>query len=198
LQKKGLDAKKQTILYAPTFNPSSLECFPDCWPKIFSNYNILIKPHTFTYTVEQYKKQRHKLNEWSKFSNVYVAPESDLSIVPFMKTADILLSEASSTLFEFSALNKPVIVCDFFKLKWSYRGLFHYRFVKRFGKDNVLYSGIGLDVKRFSELIEAIPQQLESPEQYEISRASFTRGHVGPVDGRASKRIVQWIEAQTL
>ena len=194
-QKIGLDSNKKTILYAPTFNPSSLECFPDDWPKYFSGYNILIKPHTFTFTIDQYKKQREKLIKWAKFDNTYVASENNLSIVPFMKSADILLSEASSTLFEFVALNKPVIVCNFFKLKWSYRGPFHYRFVNRFGKDNVLYQGIGLHVNKFKELLTAIPQQLENPDQFSKNRKQYTFDHVGPTDGNASKRIVEWVES---
>lgn len=190
----GLDPAKKTVLYAPTFNPSSLECFPDDWPNLFLDYNILIKPHTFTYTIDAYKKQRSKLSKWSRFNNVFVAGEDELSIVPYMKTADILLSEASSTLFEFAALDKPVIVCNFFKLKWTYRGPFKYRFEKRFGKDNVLYEGIGLHVNRFSELLKAIPQQLGSPDEYQANRAQFTSDHVGPMDGRASARIVEYIE----
>jgi hypothetical protein len=194
LDKMGLDSNKQTILYAPTFNPSSLECFPDDWPKYFSGYNILIKPHTFTFTIEQYKKQRAKLVKWAKYKNVFVASEKDLSIVPFMKSADILLSEASSTLFEFAALGKPVIVCDFFKLKWNYKGPFHYRFVRRFGKDNVLYKGIGLHVNNFKGLIHAISQQLDHPEQFSENRKQFTLDHVGITDGKASKRIVEWLE----
>ncbi len=197
LSEKGLDVNRQTILYAPTFNPSSLECFPDNWPDLFSDYNILIKPHTFTYTIEQYAGQRKKLECWNKCSNVYVAGELELSVVPFMKTADILLSEASSSLFEFAALNKPVIICDFFKLKWSYRGPFHYRFVRRFGKDGVLYRELGLHVKSFKELFKAIPQQLANPAQYSGSRHLFTRDHVGPMDGNASVRIVRWVESQS-
>jgi hypothetical protein len=191
----GLDSNRQTILYAPTFNPSSLECFPDDWPKHFTGYNILIKPHTFTFTIEQYKKQRAKLVKWAKYENVFVASENDLSIVPFMKSADILLSEASSTLFEFAALDKPVIVCDFFKLKWTYRGPFHFRFVQRFGKDNVLYEGIGLHVKSFKDLLIAIPQQLAHPQDYVGQRSKFTHDHVGPMDGKASKRIVEYISS---
>ena len=197
LSEKGLDVNKKTILYAPTFNPSSLECFPDNWPELFTEYNILIKPHTFTYTIEQYNGQRKKLERWNRYSNVYVAGELELSLVPFMKAADILLSEASSSLFEFAALDKPVIVCDFFKLKWSYRGLFHYRFVKRFGKDGVLYKGLGLHVKRFKELLKAVPQQLANPGQYSESRHCFTRDHVGPMDGNASLRIVRWVETHS-
>jgi len=191
----GLDKSKQTILFAPTFNPSSLERFPDNWPKDFDNYNVLIKPHTFTYTREQYKNQRAKLKKWAEFKNVYVADQQDVSLLPFMHNADILLSEASSTLFEFAALGKPVIVCDFFKLKWSYRGPFKYRFNKRFGKDNVLYKDIGLHVKNYDLLLNAIPEQLSQPDIYAKNRAQYTLDHVGQTDGGASLRIVQYLES---
>ncbi|MEZ9819527.1 CDP-glycerol glycerophosphotransferase family protein [Shewanella sp. 10N.286.45.A1] len=191
----GLDPSKQTILYAPTFNPSSLECFPDNWPEDFSQYNVLIKPHSLTITRAKYKKQRTKLKKWAHFNNVYVANEQDISLLPFMKNADILLSEASSTLFEFAALNKPVIVCNFFKLKWTYRGIFKFRFEKRFGKDNVLYSGIGLHANSYSALIEAIPQQLNESQEYKENRLQYTKEHVGPTDGLASVRIVDYLQA---
>ena len=190
----GLNGEKQTILYAPTFNPSSLERFPDNWPADFSSYNILIKPHTFTYTRAQYKKQRQKLKRWAGYQNVYVADEQELSLLPFMKNADILLSEASSTLFEFAALDKPVIVCNFFKLKWSYRGPFKYRFEKRFGKDNVIYEDIGLHVNSYKELLHAIPQQLANPDEFSANRRKYTEDHVGPTDGLASQRIVDYLE----
>lgn len=191
--KLKLDRTKKTILYAPTFNPSSLECFPDNWPLQFNGYNVLIKPHTFTYMRSQYKKQRQKLSKWAKFDNVYVASEKDLSLLPFMKDADILLSEASSTLFEFSALDKPVIVCDFFKLKWSYRGPFRYRFEKRFGQDNVLYKDIGQHINSYKDLSAAIELQLSKPETYKDNRKQYTIDHVGPTDGLSSQRIVDYI-----
>ncbi len=193
-KKLGLDVYKPTILYAPTFNPSSLGCFPDDWPKDFSNYNILIKPHTFTYAIDKYASQRVKLKKWSVFPNVYVASPLELSLLPFMKSADVLLSEASSTLFEFAALDKPVIVCDFFKIKWSYRGPLRYRFEKRFGKDNVLYKDIGEHVKSYRELLLAVPNQLTNPEEYKKRRLDYTEKHVGHTDGKASQRIVTYLD----
>ncbi|RYV03670.1 CDP-glycerol--poly(glycerophosphate) glycerophosphotransferase [Shewanella sp. OPT22] len=189
----GLDKTKQTILYAPTFNPSSLECFPDDWPSEFEDYNVLIKPHSLTFMREQYKGQRKKLEKWSKFSNVYVAKMTDLNLVPFLKSADILLSEASSTLFEFTALDRPVIVCNFFKLKWSYRGPFKYRFEKRFGKDNVLYKEIGQHINHYKELKQAVTYQLSHRDEYQQQRQQYTVDHVGPIDGQSSQRIVQYL-----
>lgn len=194
LKKLAFSSTKKTILYAPTFNPSSLERFPDDWPKDFKEYNILIKPHSLTQMREKFKNQRAKLAKWSQYPNVYVAGNQDISLLPFMAKADILLSEASSTLFEFAALSKPVIVCNFFKLKWSYRGVFHYRFVKRFGKDNVLYNNIGYHVNDYKALLDAIPQQLNNPDEFESQRKVYTGDHVGPTDGQASVRIVNYLE----
>jgi hypothetical protein len=194
LQNLGLDPSKQTILYAPTFNPSSIGRFPNNWPKRFSDYNILVKPHGFTYTRQRYGAQRKKLEAWSKFSNVYVADPQEVSLLPFMKSADILLSEASSTLFEFLALERPVIVCNFYKLKWSYRGPFRYRFEKRFGKDNVIYKDIGFHANSYGELKKLIEKQLAEPGLYKEERARYRSEHVGPVDGLASVRIVDYLE----
>ena len=192
-QALGLDESKQTVLYAPTFNPSSLERFPDNWPKLFAEYNILIKPHTFTYTRQQYIGQRTKLKKWARFDNVHVAGIEAVSLLPYMKHADILLSEASSTLFEFVALDRPVIVCDFYKLKWFYRGPFRYRFDKRFSQDNVIYKDIGRHVSSFKELPAAVKDELENPERYRENRSYYTRDHVGPMDGGASVRIVDYL-----
>ncbi|MCG9697975.1 CDP-glycerol glycerophosphotransferase family protein [Shewanella sp. Isolate11] len=195
LIKLGLDPTKPTLLYAPTFNPSSLECFPDNWPADFAEFNLLIKAHSITLTREQYAKQREKLARWTTFDNVYVAGDHDLSLLPFMHNADLLISEASSTLFEFAALDKPVIVCNFFKLKWNYRGIFRYRFYKRFGKDNVLYNNIGAHINAYSELQQCVKQQLAEPQQYHKQRQQYTQDHVGPTDGKASDRIVDYLES---
>lgn len=192
----GLDPDKKTILYAPTFNPSSIERFPDKWPSDFADCNVIVKPHTFTYTRERYKGQRRKLKAWGKHSNCYVAGENDISLLPFVKTADVLLSEASSTLFEFIALDKPVIVCDFFKLKWSYRGPLKYRFTRRFAQDNVVFDDIGVHVESYKSLAGAVRHQLSHVGDFHGKRMQYIQDHIGPTDGLASKRIVDYLELQ--
>lgn len=191
----SLEPEKKTILYAPTFNPSSIEKFPDNWPADFPDYNIIIKAHSISLTRPRYKKQQRKFNLWAKYKNVYLAKDTDFSLVPFMAISDILLSEASSTLFEFAALDKPVIVCDFYQLKWTYRGILKFRFDKRFKKDNVLYENIGKHVDSYKKLLLSIPQQLDNTDEYRTQRKQYTHDHVGPIDGKASSRIVDYIES---
>lgn len=195
LSQMGLNPQLKTILYAPTFNPSSIERFPDNWPEHFCDYNIIIKAHAFTYSKKSYSGQRQKLQAWKAFDNTYVAQGDELSLLPFMVHADILLSEASSTLFEFAALNKPVVVCDFFKLKWFYRGIFKYRFERRFRKDNVLFNDIGSHVDSYKQLKQTVQQQLSKPNDYHKMRLMMTEKHVGPTDGKASERIVDYLES---
>ena len=55
LESLNLDSDKKTILYAPTFYPSSLEKFPKNFPEDFQEFNIIIKPHYFSLSKEKYR-----------------------------------------------------------------------------------------------------------------------------------------------
>lgn len=194
LETLGLDNNKPTITYAPTFYPSSLECFPKNWPNDFSGFNILIKPHYFSISKDKYQKQKQRLEHWATFDNVYLASTSDYSLVPFLATSDILISDASSALFEFAALNKPVIWCDFLKLRWSYRGIFSYRFKKRMDKDYGEYAEIAVHAKTYSELKALVAEQYSNPSMLENKRIGLSDKLAGSSDGKASIRIVEYLQ----
>jgi CDP-glycerol glycerophosphotransferase (TagB/SpsB family) len=193
LQGLGLNNNKKTLLYAPTFYPSSIECFPKNWPEQLSQYNILIKPHYFSFSKKKYQKQRELLEHWQQYDNVYLASVCDYSLVPFLATADIMISDASSALFEFAALNKPVIWCDFLKLRWSYRGLFSYRFKKRMDQDYGEYAEIAVHAKTYKQLALLIEQQAHQPNQLAPVRLAFADKLAGKLDGKASERIVDYL-----
>lgn len=189
----GLDPSKPTIAYAPTFYPSSIECFPNNWPEEFASYNILIKPHYFSVSKEKYQKQRKLLNHWATFDNVYLAKVEDYSLVPFLATADVLISDASSALFEFAALNKPVIWCDFLKLRWSYRGPLAFRFKKRMDQDYGEYADIAVHAKKYSQVKKLVDSHYQHPELLEKVRLAFSEKLAGKLDGKASERIVNYL-----
>ena len=75
--------------------------------------------------MKKYQKQRNLLQHWDTYDNVYLAKVDDYSLLPFLKSADLMISDASSAIIEFAALNKPVIWCTFLQLRWNYRGIFH-------------------------------------------------------------------------
>ncbi len=193
LKKLSLDPRKKTILYAPTFYPSSIENMHIDWPSQFSDFNIIIKPHQFSLSNPRYKKQLTRINNWREYENVYVTKDMDYSLLPFMDIADILISEASSALFEFAALNRPVIWCDFIRLRWNYRGIFKYRYHKRMDSNILRYQDIARHVKKYRNLKAAIENELEHPENFQQQRQQYSSELLGNLDGNASRRICEFL-----
>ena len=193
LAELGLDPHKKTLLYAPTFYPSSIECLPNDFPAQLQQYNIIVKPHFFSLIKKGYQKQRQRFSEWKKYPNIYIATVSEVSILPFMDCADLMFSDASSTLFEFTALNKPAIWCDFYKVRWAYRGIFKWRLKKRLDPDLEYFSKVAQQVKNTQALYQQIETQLQIPTLKENDRLQMTELLTGKVDGLSSKRIVDYI-----
>jgi CDP-glycerol glycerophosphotransferase (TagB/SpsB family) len=193
LKALGLDPDKPTLLYAPTFYPSSIECMSDRWPAEFTDFNLLVKPHFFTYTKSRYQAQRKKLEKWRGAGNVHIADVSDYNLLPFMASADLLISDASTALFEFAALDKPVVWCEFLKLRWSYRGPFRYRFRRRMDQDILRYADIAAHAQRYKDLKPIVDSELADPGRHQPQRQSYTRELMGITDGRVSERIVHFL-----
>lgn len=193
----GLTPNKPLILYAPTFYPSSIEMMGKRWPEAFSDCNIVIKPHFFSYTHKKYAAQRKLIDNWAHFDNVYVPPPTELSLIPYMAAADILISEASSALFEFAALDKPIIWLDFFKLRWGYRGPLRFRFNRRMDQTILKYAYVGRHVAKPTYLEQMVRAELEHPEQKQAARQQATEELIGRVDGQVSQRIADYLITYT-
>ena len=196
LTELGLDAKKKTILYAPTFYPSSIECLPANFPSLVEQYNLIVKPHFFSLIKKKYKKQQSIFQHWNGYNNVYVSPIEESSIIPFMGIADLLFSDASSTLFEFTALNKPAVWCDFYKVRWTYRGIFKWRLDNRLDDDLKYFGKVACQTKNVNELIQEISNQIIHPELKEAERLEMTELLTGTVDGKCSERIANFITSE--
>lgn len=192
----GLDSAKKTLLYAPTFYPSSIEVMDKNWPNDFSDYNILLKPHYFSLSKPAYRKQKQLLEHWASFTNVYLATAEQANLLPFMASADLLISDASSALFEFAALDKPVVWCDFYHLRWSYRGIFKFRFNKRMDDDLYRYAGVAVHAKTYKDLKAVVDQQIAEPDSFAPQRTKYTYELAGAVDGLCSQRIVNFLLAE--
>lgn len=189
----GLDNAKKTILYAPTFYPSSIECIPKNFPKEFSEYNIIVKPHFFSLANRKYKKQKKRMETWAESDNVYLADVNDVNILPFMSIADVLISDASSTLFEFAALDKPVVWCDFYKLRLGYKGIMSYRFKNRMDDDLYRYADVAVHAENYKCLKACVDSQIKNPADKSLIRQKYTESLAGTVDGKVSERIAQYI-----
>lgn len=193
LSTMGLDENKKTILYAPTFYPSSLMKFEADFPAQFSDFNIILKPHSFSLCKKRYADQKNRLIKWQSHSNVYLASEKEFNLIPFMQIADIMLSDASSAIFEFAALQKPIVWCNFYHLRWSYRGIFSYRFKQRMDDDIEYFAKICQQADRYSDIRSGIETALCESEEFKAQKQRLVLELAGKTDGKASERIVDYL-----
>ena len=189
----GLDRNKKTILYAPTFYPSSIERFSKKFPVDLEDFNVIVKPHFFSMSKQKYRKQRDLLEHWGSFKNVYLAKVDDYSLLPFLESADLMISDASSAIIEFASLNKPVLWCTFLQLRWNYRGIFSYRFKARMDQDYDDYGKIAKPANSYDEMISHTKNLLDSNFTPSSNAEEYLEKLAGVLDGNASKRIVTFL-----
>ena len=190
----GLNTERKTILYAPTFYPSSIDRLPENFPAYFQEFNIIIKPHFFSFIKRRYRHHIRMFNKWKEYSNVYVAGVEEFNLVPFMSVADIMVSDESSAIFEFAALNKPVIINRNVRFRLSYR-LFKSKIRKRMDSNMDIFKNVAVPVHTFTELPAAVDYEIANPDNKEEERKQICKQIVGTVDGKVSERIADIMES---
>lgn len=195
-QSLGLDPAKKTILFAPTFYPSSIERFGLKLGEYTRDYNLILKPHLWTYFLDKFGEvnlipQRNLVYDLAeKFDHVKLLGPDVYNITPYYKIADILLTEASSTIYEMIALEKPVIVNRFFRLKLSHK-LFRYRlFKKRLSKE--MDRDIGnfcFEMNRPRYLPETLEKAFNENHQHLDRVKEYQNKMLFKLDGKASERV---------
>jgi CDP-glycerol glycerophosphotransferase (TagB/SpsB family) len=194
-KKYGLDKSKKTILYAPTFFPSSIEKMADNFPNEFKEYNIWVKPHYLTYERKKYKNHLKKFKIWEKYKNCTILPLSEYNLVPFLATSDVMISDESSAMFEFASLNKPVVSNQYFKLRWSYY-LMPWKLSKRIDQSKEKYRSILDTANSYEETLKYTKEALENPSKLEAKRLEFSKDICGEIDGKVSERIYDVVMKQ--
>ncbi len=192
-EKYNLDSTKKTILYAPTFFPSSIEKMSDSFPADFSECNIIVKPHYISLERTRYKNQQKKFAKWAKYTNCQIMPVSEYNLVPFLVISDVMISDESAAIFEFASLNKPVIINRFLKLRWTYY-LNPKKLLKRMDKDIDGYRNIGENPKSYKEMVVAVKNELQNPSKFEQERVKKSVDICGNIDGKVSFRIVEVVK----
>lgn len=187
-----LDPEKPTILYAPTFFPSSIEKMSDKFPEDFSDCNIIVKAHYISLHRFRYRKQQKKMKTWSKYPNCHVCTIEEYDLVPFLTIADYMISDECSAIFEFTALDKPVILNKFLKLRWSYH-LKPAKLEKRMDRGMDPFRAIGDNANSYPEMLSLLRENMANPSKYHKVRKQFMRELCGEVDGNASQRIVDFL-----
>ena len=135
--------------------------------------------------------------QWSRHSNVYVAGVEDFDLTPFMAVSDLMISDESSAIFEFTALNKPVILNRFLKLRLSYY-LFPDKLKKRMDSGMDSYRNIGPNPDTYKEMVAFAREELDNPQRYEEIRKKYAAALTGNTDGKVSERIVDFMQEHLL
>jgi CDP-glycerol glycerophosphotransferase (TagB/SpsB family) len=162
-----IDSSKPTLLYAPTWgNNSSLPLMINHLPALAVDYNVLVKLHD-----SSYEKWAEKIKEIADIRFI-----DDPDIVPYYSLADILISDYSSVIFEFSTLDRPIILIDREQTRYSPNSI------------GYLWRDIGLRVRNGDELNLAIRRSLAQPEEFSPQRKKYAQYLFKYTDGRSAER----------
>ena len=114
LKRWNLDPAKKTVLFAPTYKPTCMYEIKDDIFEQTRNYNLIIKLHPYSWMGKYAPHKQHRIFEKrvQKYPHSVLLPFTEFNIVPYYAAADTVISEASSTVFDFIALNKFGIVYD--------------------------------------------------------------------------------------
>lgn len=192
LNSLGLDINKKTVLYAPTYKPTSVYELKDAIFEATQNYNLIIKLHHYAWKGKYARHSQHKIFErrLKKYNHAAIIPNESYSIIPYLYIADTLVSEASGAITEFLATGKIGVIyemndkqlrhTDGQSLLVEERG--------KFLKDSFVHIGSP------DELSAGIASALD-PSQKMIDAAKKDRDkYFYKLDGKASLRVKLMIE----
>lgn len=191
---KNFSQGRATLLYAPTWNSylNSVEVLGDQWldtlGRSMPRINVIIKPHPHIPTLFPRWMAMWKAAARRNKQTVLIE-DSNANIYEYLDSADILLSDASSVIFYFLALNRPIILVNN-PHRFKDRGFF-----APIGHEWT-WRDMGIQIERGNELPDALQRCLRSPAEFSKQRTLYrTRIFGNLLDGRAAERIADQIRA---
>jgi len=114
IQRYRLNPKLKTILYAPSYKPTSIFMMIDQIEKLTERYNLIVKLHPFSWSGKYAPHSQHRLfeNLVKKNNNILLVHADDHNILPYMFVSDTMISDGSSVINEYLALGRCGIIVD--------------------------------------------------------------------------------------
>jgi CDP-glycerol glycerophosphotransferase (TagB/SpsB family) len=187
-----LDRSKPTVLFAPTYKPTCIDKIRDRILPATAGYNLIIKLHHYSWRGKYAPHWHHRIYERAvkSYPDARLIPPDEHSILPFIFVADTMISEASSTIFEFLALGKVGIIFDL-----DCHRLKHHDGMPLLDEDNRRFlEGAFVHIKSADEIRGAVRRALDPDKDMRHNIKRFRRELFYRLDGRASERIVDKIE----
>lgn len=110
----GLDPARPTVLFAPTYKPTCLYDVKDAIFEATRGCNLIIKLHHYSWMGKYAPHEQHRIFEQRvpRHRHAVLLPMSEYNIMPYMAAAEVLVSEASSAVFDFLAFGKTGVIVD--------------------------------------------------------------------------------------
>jgi len=173
-QKINIDPAKKTILFSTTWEKSGMSAGEKWYARLdelTSSYNILVTLHPWVSKIIRQKIENTP--------NVFLIKTPE--ILPYLILSDIMVSDTSSIIAEFCALNKPIIT---FKIQDSHRLTEEIK--------NMLRE-ISEQINTFDELKSILSKVLKNPSKKQEQRQIYNTIMFDKLDGKTSERIVESI-----
>ena len=194
-QKLELDPDKKSVLYAPSFYPTSIDKLHPYLLELSQDHNIIIKLHGFSWEQKKYQYQNSLCSELSKKSNsIHLLQNEDYDIIPYYLCADMLISDISSTLFEYLPMDKPIIQAQCYNLKLKHR-IFKKRFWKKMDIDRQDNVDFAYQIVESDDILGMVYYAMDNHDEMSTKRKEATEHYLYKVDGNASSRLIDAIEA---
>ena len=125
----------------------------------------------------------------NEFDHVHLVPPEIYNISPLYSISDMLITDASSTIYEMMAFEKPVLVNRFYKLRLSHRlfknRLYRTRLNKEMESD---ISDFCFEVKASKDLPRVIEFAINNLQSKLPAIKTYKDKMFHKLDGRASER----------
>jgi len=181
-----------TVLYAPAHRPqmSSADVLGENVVELIRgarhDVTLVIKPHPETFV-----RQPKWIETWAKAAHdherVVLVDDPDADLVPYIKAADVLVGDVSSAIFEFLAIDRPILLlrnpaCTADEAGYDPQGI-EWR-----------WREVGREINRPEDLARAVDLALKTPDAGTELRARYRSALFGDMmDGRTAERIVELI-----
>jgi CDP-glycerol glycerophosphotransferase (TagB/SpsB family) len=173
-EKAKLNPAKKTILFTTTYNASGLSAI-DIW---INKLNLLLDKYNILVTVHPWVDNKYK-RKLKNEKGIYFI--KDVNTLPFLAIADIMVSDYSSIIGEFCALDKPIVT---FKVRPG----------KRTTQEIMdLIEKISIQVSSFDEMIVAIEQSLKNSDEMSSARQEANTLMFDALDGKSGQRAAEQI-----
>lgn len=186
----------KTVLYAPTWQPSLTsaamlgENVVDLIRGKRRDLSVIICPDPL-----MYKQHPDWIAAWQRLAendpNVHLAVQPETDVVPLLRAADVLVSDAAGAIMQFLALDRPVVLIN---------NPNRTKDTEHYHADSIEWRArdIGVEIDDPAELAVAVAKALDDPGLGSEGRTRHRAWLFGGLtDGAAGARIIERVAALT-